>query len=63
MIKKITRAVIRTYSDSGQHRAVVSFVDAHGHYQKTEGKPNGLHMLQLMRRAEREGVRVEREVW
>lgn len=63
MIKQITKAYVRTYSDSGQVTAYVEWVDRRGTSGRTEGKPDGAHMRALMSRAEREGVKVERERW
>jgi hypothetical protein len=63
MISKITRAAIRIYSNNGRHVALIWYINNHGHYEVIEGRPNGLHMLQLLKRAEREGVKVERQIW
>lgn len=63
MITKITKAYIRTYTDSGQTTAYVEWVDRKGKTGRTEGKPDGTHMQALLQRAEREGVKVERERW
>lgn len=76
MIGKITKAYVRTYSDSGQVMAYVEWVDGRGKPGRTEGKlmqldgPRrgirftfGSHMHALFSRARREGVRLQREVW
>jgi hypothetical protein len=63
MIKTITKAYIRTYGDNGQTTAYVEWVDGRGRAGRTEGKPDNLHMLALLARAEREGVTVKRETW
>src|SRR5262245_29234799 len=63
MINKITRAAIRVYSDTAQHKALIWYINNHGHYGKLEGKPNSLHMLQLLRRAQKECVTLERQIW
>jgi hypothetical protein len=62
-IAQITDAEIRTYSDSGQVKAYVSWVDAKGERGRTEGDPDGPHMLALLDRARREGVPVHYETW
>ena len=61
MIKQITKAYIRTYSDSGQTTAYVEWIDGRGKSGRTEGRPDGLHMTELFKRAVREGVKIERE--
>lgn len=63
MIAKITKAYIRTYTDTGQTTAYVEWIDDKGQSGRTEGKRNGPHMQALLSRAKREGVRVERERW
>jgi hypothetical protein len=63
MITKITRAYIRTYSDNGQTKAYVEWVDHKGERGRTEGEPDNQHMQVLMSRAQREGVAVKRERW
>jgi hypothetical protein len=63
MIVKITKAYIRTYTDSGQTKAYVEWVDRKGERGRTEGEPDNLHMLALLARAQREDVTVERETW
>lgn len=63
MIAKITKAYIRTYSDSGQTTAYVEWVDHKGKSGRTEGKEYNPHMQALTKRAEREGVQVERQYW
>jgi hypothetical protein len=62
-IAKITRAYIRTYSDSGQTTGYVEWIDHRGRSGTTSGDPDGGHMLALFDRAEREGVPVETETW
>lgn len=63
MIVKITRAYIRHYSDNGQTVAYVEWIDDKGKSGRTEGKQNGLHIRELLKRARREGLTVEREQW
>lgn len=62
-INEITRVVIRKYTDSGQTKAIVSWIDHKGKKGTTEGDPKNGHMKALMDRAEREGVKIEREKW
>jgi len=63
MIQKITKAYVRTYTDSGQTAAYVEWINHKGERGRTEGKPDGTHMLALLARAKREGVEVERQTW
>lgn len=63
MIAKITRAYIRTYSDSGQTTAYVEWIDDKGKPGRTEGRESNGHMIGLLLRAQREGVTIERERW
>lgn len=62
-IERITKAYIRTYSDSGQVTAYAEWIDQYGKTGRTEGKPGNAHMQALFARAKREGVEVAREVW
>ena len=63
MIKKITQAYIRHYSDNKQTVAYVEWSDDEGNSGRTEGKPNNLHMRALFSRAEREDIPITREAW
>lgn len=63
MITRITKAYIRTYSDSGQTTAYVEWVNNKGKSGRTEGKQSNPHMAALLNRAKREGVEVERQCW
>lgn len=63
MIKQVTKAYIRTYSDTGQTVAYVEWIDHKGKSGRTEGKQDGLHMQALLSRAKREGVAVDRQRW
>lgn len=70
MIKQITRAYVRTYSDNGQKVAYVEWVDRKGQTGRTEQtlphcehRQLGTHMTALFDRAKREGLTVERERW
>lgn len=70
MIKRITKAYVRTYSDNGQSVAYVEWIDGRGKTGRTEqGMPHcehaqlSAHMQALFNRAEREGVRIQREQW
>ncbi len=62
-IVKITKAQIIKYTDSGQRKAYVSWVDSKGEKGTTEGAPKNLHMQALIARARREKVKVERQTW
>lgn len=62
-IAKITKAYIRTYSDSGQETAYVEWVDHKGKAGRTEGKADSAHMKALLQRAKREGIEVKKEKW
>jgi hypothetical protein len=63
MITRIIKAYIRTYSDSGQTKAYVEWVDDEDESGCTGGEPDNEHMQALIARARREGVTVERERW
>jgi hypothetical protein len=63
MITKITKAYIRKYTDNGQIKAYVEWTDNRNEHGRTEGDPNSTHMKALLARAEREGVKVERQRW
>ena len=75
MIAKITRAYVRTYSDNGQTKAYVEWLDHRGRSGRTEaditGRPEdavmsecyGAHMGALMARAICHGIVIERETW
>lgn len=62
-IKKITKAYVRTYGDSGQTTAYVEWIDSEGKAGRIEGDPNGEHMAALFARARREGIKIEQEEW
>jgi hypothetical protein len=62
-IAEITKAVLRTYSDSGQEKAIISWKDTKGKAGTTEGDPKNGHMKALLDRAKREGVKVTKETW
>ena len=62
-IASIQRAVIRSYSDTGQIMAHVEWTDTKGRAGATSGDPASAHMQALIARAEREGLTVARETW
>ncbi len=62
-IEQITKAYIRTYRDSEQETAYVEWVDSNGETGRTEGQENGLHMQELLRRADREDIPITYETW
>lgn len=78
-IAKITAAYIRTYSDTGQTKACVKWIDVRGHAGIAEGDvtshcpyckqsmsdTNGLspHMKALFDRARREGITILYQEW
>ena len=62
-IAKITKAYIRYYTDSGQTTAYVEWKDYKGKQGRSEGSRFSTHMVELMKRAEREGITVERQTW
>jgi hypothetical protein len=70
----ISRAYIRHYSDNRQTTAYVEWSDGsrtEGHAHILGDKPGGQgwlftcgdHMTALLRRAERDGLPIEREIW
>lgn len=76
MIARITHAYVRHYSDNGQTKAYVEWIDNKGKTGRTEGEYGpcaccgsprvnnlGQHMNALFERAKREGVTIERETW
>lgn len=62
-IKEITKVTIREYSDSGQVKAHVEWVDQKGKKGVTEGDPENAHMKALIDRAKREKVKIEKDKW
>ena len=62
-IASIYRAVVRTYTDSGQTVAYVDWTDTKGKAGVTTGDPDNAHMQALLARAEQEGLTVTRETW
>lgn len=62
-IVQITKAQIVKYTDNGQRKAYVSWVDSKGGTGTTEGAPGNLHMQALIARARRENVKVERKTY
>ena len=56
---QIKRAYVRHYSDNGQTVAYIEWSDG----SRTEGNRNGLHMKELFKRAERDGLTIERVTW
>lgn len=75
MSSKITKAIIRYYRDNQSYRAIIEWNN--GVAQTSEAvqrKPScflmrpssmtlGIHMQQLFARAEREGVKLTKEIW
>lgn len=55
------RAYVRHYTDNDQRTAYVEWSDG----SRTEGNGDtpGVHMLSLFTKAQREGIRIERETW
>jgi hypothetical protein len=71
-MKQITRAYVRRYSDSGQITAYIEWSDGsrtegnlhyHDHPHRRLIPTFGAHMHALFAAANRQGVRLEREVW
>ena len=52
---RIVKAGVRTFSDTGKTQAWVEWSDG----GRSAGDPESAHMKELIRRAEREGVRVQ----
>jgi hypothetical protein len=63
MITKITRIYTRTYTDSGQVTTYIEWVDNAGERGRTEGHDTNPHMQALIARGQREGVKLETEIW
>ena len=72
-IARITKAYVRHYSDNGQTKAGVEWIDHNGKAGCTEGgviaktgtlaEVYGVHMGALMARAICNGVEIEHETW
>jgi hypothetical protein len=62
-IKEITKAYIRTYTDNGQTKAYIEWVDDKGKKGTTEGDPENSHMKALLDRAKREKIKIETQKW
>jgi hypothetical protein len=62
-ITRIVGARVRHYSDSGQTKAYVDWIDEKGKRGTTEGDPDGAHMQALLARATREGAPIAKETW
>lgn len=56
---EIKRAYVRHYSDNGQTKAYVEWLDG----SRIEGDEHNPHMRELFRRAKRDGITIERETW
>ena len=52
---QIVAARVTTYPDSGQTKVWIDWSDG----SSTSGSPSSVHMQQLVKRAERDGVRVK----
>ncbi len=63
MIKQITKVYTRTYSDSGQVKTYIEWIDHRGTPGRTEGSAINPHMFALLKRAEREAVKHTVETW
>lgn len=63
MIAKITRCYKRHYSDNRTTVLYVEWQDTKGNSGRTEGKPSSLHLAELVKRGQREGVKLETETW
>jgi hypothetical protein len=57
----ILEARVRTFADTGQKQACVSWVDTRKHPGQTIGSPLSNHMQALLLRALREGVNIIKE--
>jgi len=53
--QRIVAARVTTYPDSGQTKVWIDWSDG----SSISGSPSSIHMQELIRRAEREGVRVK----
>lgn len=61
MIVTITKVEIVKYVDNGQRKAYVSWIDHKDRPGTTEGSPSSLHMKELIKRARREKVAIQRQ--
>jgi hypothetical protein len=62
-IASIRTANVRLYTDSGQVQANVEWCDEKGKTGRTSGPPSSTHMKALLKRAKREGIKVEAQRW
>jgi hypothetical protein len=58
-IRKITKAKVVRYLDNLSTRGEIDYVDEHGKGVHYSGDPRDLYTMELLRRAVREGVRVD----
>ena len=61
--RTITRIYIRTYTDNGQQTLYVDWSDRSRTECDAEEACKNQHMQALVRRANQQGLRVEREIW
>lgn len=57
-IRKITSARVTTYDDNGQTIVYIGWLDQRNEEGRTAGSLNNMHMRELLKRAEREGVTI-----
>jgi hypothetical protein len=68
-IQKITKAYVRLYTDTGQCKAYVEWIDDKGQAGRTEGEsdtawgPKSTHMVALFNAAKRDGIIPTWERW
>jgi hypothetical protein len=65
MIKEITKAYTINFRDTGQRTTFIEFIDENGHSGRLQGPTDaiGEHMLAILIRASREGVKVVEDPW
>lgn len=63
MIAKITKIYTRHYSDNRQTTTYAEWTDTKGKSGRTEGSASNGHMQALIKRGEREGVKLTNETW
>jgi hypothetical protein len=65
MISKITKTYTINFGDTGQRTTYVEFIDENGHKGRLQGPTDapGPHMIAVLLRASREGVKVVEDLW
>ena len=63
MIRRITKAYVRYYSDNETMKIYVEWINHRGESGRTEGDVGNLHMAALLQRAQQEDAPCTFEKW